>query len=79
MVATCGLGALKPNTIVIPLEEKRWVHEIEIILRESEVSSSVEILHKLHGMQNIELPLVSVVISIFGIPLILASSISIIR
>ena len=67
MIATCGLGALKPNTIVIPLEEERCVKPFEMSCRESEVSSSVEILHKLRGMQNIELPLVSVVSWIFGI------------
>ena len=79
MVATCGLGALKPNTIVIPLEEERCVKSFGIIFRENEVSSSVEILHKLRGMQNIELPLVSVVSCIFGIPYILASSLYIER
>lgn len=51
MVSTCGLGALRPNTIVIPLEKQRSYG----------VSSSVEILHRLKGMNDVELPLVSVV------------------
>ena len=51
MVSTCGLGALRPNTIVIPLEQERSYG----------ASSSVEILHRLKGMTDVDLPLVSVV------------------
>lgn len=54
MVSTCGLGALRPNTIVIPLEKERSYG----------VSSSVEILHRLKGMTDVELPLVSVVLAL---------------
>ncbi|CBK21731.2 uncharacterized protein [Blastocystis hominis] len=50
MVSTCGLGALRPNTIVIPLEKERSYG----------ASSSVEILHRLKGMTDVDLPLVSV-------------------
>ena len=61
MVATCGLGALRPNTIVLPLERARWVEVVGVRRRGREVSSSVEILHRLRGMAEAELPLVSVV------------------
>lgn len=61
MVATCGLGALRPNTIVLPLENARWGEGGGVRRSKRSVSSSVEILHRLRGMAQAELPLVSVV------------------
>ena len=42
---------MRPNTVVIPLE----------INRTNQMSSSIDILHRLHGLQNAELPDVHVV------------------
>ena len=51
IMATSGLGALRPNTVVIPLEIKRTSNQ----------SSSVEILHRLRGLEGVDLPNVPVV------------------
>ena len=50
-MATSGLGALRPNTVVIPLEIKRTSNQ----------SSSVDILHRLRGLESVDLPNVPVV------------------
>lgn len=51
IVATSGLGALRPNTVVVPLETNRT----------NKMSSSVDILHRLRGLQAVDLPNVPVV------------------